>query len=99
MSLFLVEMSSQWDYFQKAHKDKTIYTVYHMALSQGIQPPIPPPTKPTARRTREEIALTPSKDQWEVMTQEEKDAFLALKKTWMEQKRSGQNWIEFPPFI
>jgi len=71
-----------WEKLIKINKDKTVYTVYQIALQDGIQPDIPPPPKPTARRTREEIALTPTKSMWEKMTQEERDAFLELKKTW-----------------
>ena len=74
-----------WETFLSYNKDKTIYTLYQMALEQSIKPDIPPPPKPTARRSREEIALTPTKSMWEVMTQEERDAFLELKKTWRKQ--------------
>lgn len=71
-----------WETFVKTNKDKSLYTLYHMALKQSITPDIPEPPKPTARRTREEIALTPTKSQWEEMTREQKDAFLELKRSW-----------------
>ena len=74
-----------WEIFLTLHKHKTIYTQYQMALEAGVKPDIPPPPKPTARRSREEIALTPTKSQWEKMTQDQKDAFLELKKSWRAQ--------------
>ena len=71
-----------WEKFLNIHKDKTVYQIYQLALISQVKPDIEPPTKPDKRRTREEIALIPTKTEWETYTQEEKDAFLELKKSW-----------------
>lgn len=47
---------TKWNHFLEAHKDKTIYTIYNLALQSGLKPPIKPPKKPNKRRSREELA-------------------------------------------